>query len=136
MTDAKEIEELERTLSVVFDNHINRPGAASIIAEMLLALGYRKVEPGHVVVPSPEWGPDEYGRENQALRLGNLYVGNVDDYCRRDEPSMPWRAWAMLDSDNTQIGKQYATKDEARGVVEKAVAEAMLSASHSIPKEG
>lgn len=58
------------------------------------------------------WCKDEFGRPNNTLYLGRIYVGSIMHWANERRAVTPYRAWFMSDSDGDEIG-WFATHQEA-----------------------
>jgi hypothetical protein len=65
------------------------------------------------------WRKDGYGREDHALYLGGLFVGEIMQL-----DSKKWRAWFMNDDEGHQVGL-FDNPLEARVAVESALLKAL-----------
>jgi hypothetical protein len=61
------------------------------------------------------WSNDDYGNQEQALYLNNLFTGNIIELTHHNEEraKKPWRAWVMSDPSGEHVG-WYASKEEAQ----------------------
>jgi hypothetical protein len=66
------------------------------------------------------WRRDSFGREDHALYLGGLYVGEILQLHHNKK----WRAWFAKDDEGDEVG-QFDTPFEARLAVENALLKAL-----------
>lgn len=66
------------------------------------------------------WRMDGHGREDHALYLGKLYIGEIMQLHHNKK----WRAWFASDDEGSEVG-QFATPFEARSAVESALLNAL-----------
>ncbi len=71
-----------------------------------------------------EWRKDGYGKENQALFIGQICVGHIMEIDRHSKSW--WRAWLMTDDESDEVGR-FDTADEARICLENKFKEALYA---------
>lgn len=58
------------------------------------------------------WRDDPYGHKKNALCIGTIYVGDVNEHWHT-AASKQWLAWLMADCDGQEVGR-FATEQEAK----------------------
>jgi hypothetical protein len=75
------------------------------------------------------WRPDGWGRDERALYMRDLYLGEVMHLPPRPRRLGPtWRAWLMTTDEGSEVG-WFATEQEAKDALVDAALKALLPRS-------